>query len=367
MALKDETQGLTCPNCTATVPVPEGVRIVECPSCHIRSFVQGERGVRRWQVPRKVEREQAERSVKAFFSGMNKASDLRSKADIKELFLVYLPYWRVAAMVAGWMFGRVKSGNDSTRPIEVEVMEEMHWNDAAADVSEFGVHQVSLSKNDLQPYDDDLLHAEGMVFEPAESPTEALEEARQHFEHRGRAKKSLARKFFEKFHVLRPQLSLVYYPLWVARYEYRGRNYQVVVDGVKGTVLYGKAPGNILYRAAMLVGGMALGNLILVNGTIIAAQIAFYTTDSDSDGAMALLCLPPVIGLALVAAAYRAFRYGEEVETRQKGAEKAVASSTTSGSGALSDTVRSLTGQKQGDFLSTGLQILEELSEISRK
>ena len=92
MALKDETQGLTCPNCTATVPVPEGVRIVECPSCHIRSFVQGERGVRRWQVARKIEREQAERSVKAFFSGMNKASDLRSKADIKELFLVYLPY-----------------------------------------------------------------------------------------------------------------------------------------------------------------------------------------------------------------------------------------------------------------------------------
>ena len=70
---------------------------------------------------------------------------------------------------------------------------------------------------------------------------------------------------------------------------------------------------------------------------------------------------------ALAAAAYRAFRSGEEEESRQKGAEKAVASSATSGSGALSDTVRSLTGQKQGDFLSTGLQILEELSEISRK
>lgn len=363
MSKQEQTQGLTCPNCAAVVPVPEGVRVVECPSCHIRSFVQGELGIRRWQVTRKVERPQAERAVKAFFSGLNKASDLKSKAEIKELFLTYLPYWRVAAMVAGWMFGRVKSGKDNTRPIEVEVMEEMHWNDAAADVSEFGVHQVSISKNDLQPYDSDLLHAEGMVFEPAESSTDALEEARLHFEHRARSKKSLARKFYEKFHILRQQLSLVYYPLWVARYEYRGRNYQVVVDGVKGSVLYGKAPGNILYRAAMLVMGMAAGNFILVNGTAIMARL-FLFVDSDEDGAVLLLCAPAAIGLGLIAAAYRAFRYGEEVETRQSGTEKAYSSGRASKKSGL----RGMLGQdSDGDFLSTGLQVLEELSELKRK
>ncbi|MBP7997745.1 MAG: hypothetical protein KA314_18915 [Chloroflexi bacterium] len=367
MAVNEQTQGLTCPNCASVVPVPEGVRIIECPSCHLRSFVQGEQGVRRWQVARKVEREQAERAVKGFFTGINKAADLKRKAEIKEMFLAYLPYWRVAAMVAGWMFGRVKSGKDNTRPVEVEIMEEMHWNDAAADVSEFGVHQVSLSKTDLLPYDSDQLHAEGMVFEPAESPTDALEEARQHFEHRGRNKRSLARKFFEKFHVLRQQLALVYYPLWVARYEYRGRNYQVVVDGVKGSVLYGKAPGNIFYRAAMLVGGMALGNLILVNGTVIAARL-FVFVDSDEDGTFLLLCAPAVIGLGLIAAAYQAFRYGEEVESRQKGAEKAVGvgSRATTDNSPVS-AVRNMMGDSGGDFLTTGLKVLEELSEISRK
>jgi hypothetical protein len=133
----------------------------------------------------------------------------------------------------------------------------MLWNDAAADVSEFGVHQVSAAKSDLEPYDSDTLHTEGMVFEPVESRDEALTEARSHFLYRGRAKKQLRQKFFEKFHFLREKLSLVYYPLWVARYEYRGRNYQVVVDGVNGKVLYGKAPGNIFYRALVLIGGMA--------------------------------------------------------------------------------------------------------------
>ncbi|HCB50403.1 MAG TPA: hypothetical protein DEP47_13005 [Chloroflexi bacterium] len=250
---------------------------------------------------------------------MNKARDLDDKAEIAELFLVYLPYWRVNAFVAGWLFGRVKSGDDSTKPVEVEVMEEMEWNDAATDVSEFGVHRVTVSHQDLEPYDAESLYAEGMVFEPVESRSEALDEAKLHFIHRGRSKRSLNQKYFEKFHILRQRLSLVYYPLWVARYRYRNRSYQVVVDGVEGKVLYGKAPGNIFYRAAMLVGGIAAGTFILVNGTIIAG-LAISSSD-DSDG-LGILFLPIAIGIGLVVAGYRKFRYGEEVEKLQKSARK---------------------------------------------
>ncbi len=341
------SQGLNCPNCAGVVPVPEGVRIVRCPFCGQRSLVQGERGVRRWQVPRKIDRAQALQAVQRFFTGVKKASDLRHTAEVREIFLVYLPYWRVAAFVAGWMLGRVRSGEDSTKPVEVEIMEEMHWNDAAADVSEFGVHRVAISKGDLQPYDPDALHREAMVFEPVESRTEAMAEAERHFTHRGRRKKSLATTFFEKFHFLRPQLSLVYYPLWVARYQYRSRNYQVVVDGVQGRVLYGKAPGNILYRAAALVAGMALGNLVLVNGTLLAAQVL---SSGDDDGLGAIL-IPIVIGIGLVVAGYRAFRYGEEVEEIQKEAKKAEAA-------------RSRRTSSLG--LDTGLAVIEELSEWVR-
>ena len=38
-----------------------------------------------------------------------------------DMFLIYLPYWRVQAFVAGWMFGRVRKDKDSTKPVEVEV------------------------------------------------------------------------------------------------------------------------------------------------------------------------------------------------------------------------------------------------------
>ena len=344
MAKSSKTHGLTCPNCGGVVPVPEGARIVACPFCEMRSLVQGDRGIRRWQVTNKIDREKALEAVRGSFSGLNKARDLKREAHIGELFLAYLPYWQVKAFVAGWIFGRVKSGKDSTKPVEIEVMEDMQWVDAATDVSEFGVHQVSVSHNQLEPYDAEILHAEGMVFEPVESRSEALDEARMHFTHRARSKRSLKQKYFERFHLLGRRQTIIYYPLWVARYHYRDRSYQVVVDGVDGDVLYGKAPGNIFYRAIMLVVGMAAGTFILVNGTILAGTAVAATEEGE---ALALLCLPIAIGLGLIALGYRRFRYGEEVETMQKGAKKA-----------------DLGKRPSGGLLPDGLRILEEFTDI---
>jgi hypothetical protein len=38
------------------------------------------------------------------------------------------------------------------------------------------------------------------------------------------------------------RVKLLYYPVWQARYAYRGRDYEVAVDGVRGTVLRARAP-----------------------------------------------------------------------------------------------------------------------------
>jgi hypothetical protein len=295
---------------------------------------------------------------------MNKARDLRRQAEILDIFLVYLPYWRVQAFVAGWMFGRVKKDKNSTKPVEVEIFEEMHWNDAAVDVSEYGVERITLSKEQLEPYDESYLRAEAMVFEPAESRTDAMAEAHQHFTYRGQNKRSLSSRFFEKFHFLRQRFSLVYYPLWVARYNYKNRHYQVVVDGVKGDVLYGKAPGNIFYRAAMLVAGMAFGNLLLVNGCALLALVGNASSSDDGDG-LAIIAVPVLIGGAIIYAGYRAFRYGEEVEkldSKNKKAEGVKSGSSKSSSMPDLTSLTSNLNNKQMDaILKTGMKFLDDL------
>ncbi len=317
-----QSKGLTCPACAHTVPVPEGARLVTCPSCQQRLFVQGERGVRRWQLRRVATRDQAQQTMLSFFNGINKAGDLKRKAEITEIFLAYLPFWRVMADVAGWRLGRVRRDKDSTRPVEVEVLEEMQWNDAAVDVSEFGVNHVPIAGQHFEPFDQDRLSAEGMVFEAATSPTDAIAEADNYFQQVARSKKSLSSTYLEKFHMLRQRLSLVYYPLWVARYQYRNRSYQVVIDGVNNRVLYGKAPGNILYRAGALVLGMAVGNLLLVQGTYLALQILGSTSNNSHDNGLVFLLIPPALGILAIIRGYRSFRYGEEVEQIDKEARK---------------------------------------------
>lgn len=306
---KEQSQGLVCPNCSGVVPVPEGARVVKCPFCGLHSMVQGERGIYRWQVERRVERDTAEAAVRDFMGGVRKARDLSKTATITELILVYLPFWRVEATVAGWTFGRVRKDKDETRPDESFIFEPMRWSDAALDVTEFGVHRVTVERQDLKPFDSQRLHAEGMVFEPSESRTDAMKEAERHFTFRSRVAAGQSKTFSQEIVFLQPDFSLVYYPIWLARYDYRNRTYQVAIDGVSGDVMYGKAPGNNLFRAAALVTGLAAGNLVLVNGLILATAAA----DDDTIG---VLLLPIIIGLALIVGGYRLFRYGEEVEDR---------------------------------------------------
>lgn len=349
--MTDQSKGLTCPSCASAVPVPDGARIVTCPACQQKSLVQGERGVRRWQVRRKIDRAQAVETVTQFFGGLNKAIGLKQQAQIQEVFLAYLPFWRVDAYVAGWRLGREKSGDKSTRPVEAEVLEEMQWADAAADVSEFGVQRIAMPHTGFEPFNQDVLSREGMVFEPSESWTDAAAEATDHFTHRARSKKSLTQTYYEKFHVLRERLSIVYYPLWVVRYHYRQRNYQVVVDGVQNKVLYGKAPGNILYRAAALVGGMSIGNLLVVHGTAFAFQVLAYM-DSGDDDAWAILFIPTIVGIVSMIGGYRAFRYGEEVEHIDQSARKAATTKQAA------DTISSLLNSG-GDMLGEMTRLLK--------
>lgn len=316
------SRGLTCPSCAGIVPVEEGVRVVKCPYCHEHSILQGDAGVRRWQVRHQVSRASALRAIKDFFAGVKKARDLGRTAEVQELFPIYVPYWRVRASVAGWVLGRRKVKSDEYEPREIEIMEEMQWTDASAEVSELGVHSVRIPPGELEPYDPDALRRKAMVFDPTESPEEAMAEAARHFAHRARRKERRVEVVLEKVYLLRQRLALVYYPLWVARYTYRDRAYQAVVDGVGGGVLYGKAPGNIGYRAAVLVAAMAIGNFVLVHGTALAARLIAAMDDPD-DGAAMLLLIPLSIGVGFVAAGYQSFRYGEEVEVIHEVARKA--------------------------------------------
>ena len=342
MSEKEALHGLNCPNCGGMVPIPEGQEIVHCPYCNLRSYVKGERGLRRYQVPLRTRREDALNALRQFFKNVAIARDVGRKAQVTESFLVYLPYWVVWGRAAAWAFGEKKVGSgDSSHyePRETRIVQEMTWSGAACDVGEFGVTEIPKTDQAMEPFDPDALHRAGMVFQPVGSFNDAKAAAEKQFQSQMRQKAELDRvsQLFVRF--FRQRFGLVYYPLWVLRYSYRGRAFQVVVDGYSGKTLYGKGPGNSLYRAAVLVSGMAVGAFLAID---VPAFIISQSSDSNSPGLFVLFLF--IGGLALMFTAYRRFRYGEQYEYRSAGS-KPFTLSTIGGSVFPLDTIASGMGQ----------------------
>jgi hypothetical protein len=320
--MDESTHGLSCPNCGGIVPIPEGQVLVQCPYCDLRSFVRGERGLRRYQAPLRVERQEALNVMRKFLSGKWAiARSAAKEARLSEAFVVHLPFWTVWARVAAWVFGEEKVGRGDEaryRPREIRVVQDMTWNGAACDVGEFGVTEVPPVEGDLEPFEPDELHRSGMVFEPVSSFSEARQSAHQQFNNHVRSKAGLDRLSQLFLRTLRQRTGLVYHPLWVLRYLFRGRAFQVVVDGYTGQVLYGKAPGNTIYRAGVLVLGMAFGAFL---GITVPALILGASEGDSGFFALALFAA----GLGIMYASYRSFRYGEQYEYRH-GAKKGLPS-----------------------------------------
>ena len=316
-------QGLGCPRCGGIVKIPEGQVLVICPYCDQRSVVGGDRGFQRYQVPARIERARAEQAARDFMgSSAQIASGLKSKAQISEVFLVHLPFWSAWGRGVAWGFGQVEVGSGDHKRYEArerKVMKDLTWNGVACDVGEFGVRKISLQGRPLEPFNSDQLHQSGMVFEPVGSDEAALETARAAFQEAVRDEVKLDRTAQLFTRILSPHLGVVYYPVWVVRYTFRERSFQVVVDGFDGQVLYGRAPGNLLMRAFSVVAGMAVGAFLAID---VPAFIIYSTgSSSDSkDNPFVFIIGAFLAGIALMGGGYNRFRHGEHYEfNRYKG------------------------------------------------
>lgn len=310
-------KGLMCPGCGGTVDLQEGNNVLKCPYCETSLLVLGDEGLLQYYAKSKTDREGAMHTAQKWFGKFDKDRKLKERAEFTDVFLVHIPFWRLRGKVCGWIFGnkirhetyRDSQGNTHTRtvkePVERIVMREYLWNRAACDVSEFGVEKVDESgiAGNLEPFDFYAVEKQGMVFEPTFSRTDAMKEAEQWMLTQARNSVDVNEVIFQKLHTIGKKLSVVYYPLWVLRYSFRDRNYQVVVDGIRGKLLYGRAPGSTLYRVSMFVGSLLAGNLLLTT-----SLRQFMGQDSSE-----IFIIGALAGAALILFGFTKFRYGGEI------------------------------------------------------
>lgn len=308
--------GLTCASCGGTVDVQEGRTNVECRFCGTPQAVVGERGIARVMVLNKLDRRRAGEVVRAWLSkGIRKEPALKKDAVLQEAFLAWFPFVRARLDAIGWILGiktrRRKRGNRTEtvkQPVEHAIERSVDVTMPAADMAEFGVHRVDLAGDEVLPLNDDLLRSRGMVFRPSRSLQEIGDRLKARAIAEAERDHRLDRVSFSWLSSVRRRVNLVFYPMWVIRYGFRGRTYQVLVDAEDGSVAYGKAPGNHLWRSFCLVASCAGASFV---GTTVL-QHANVLLRSD-DGLKGL----GVIGLVLAGLVYwgyRQFRHGGVVE-----------------------------------------------------
>ncbi len=193
-------------------------------------------------------------------------------------------------------------------PVEHQEERQVDLTMACADMAEFGVHRVDLAGDEIVPLNEDAIRKRGMVFRPQKTAQEVGERLAGTALERARTSALVDHVTFSWFASVRRRIAVVYYPLWVIRYSFRGQTFQALIDAEDGTLAYGKAPGNHLVRALSLVGACAGACFV---GTTLLQNVG-WVLDSD-DGLQAL----GAVGLALaafVAWGYRQFRRGGIVE-----------------------------------------------------
>ncbi len=308
--------GLSCPSCGGTIDVQEGWTNVLCRYCETPLVVLGERGVGRLMVLDRVDRVAASRAVRGWFAkGIRKEPALKRDARFEEAFLAWFPFVRARLDVVGWVLGierrRVKRGNKYVwveEPKELQVERPLDRTVPAAEMAEFGVGRVNLAGDQVVPLDEEVLRRRGMVFRPSRAPAESAEQITGEAVAECERTTTLDHTTFSWLTVARRRISVVYYPLWVFRYSFQGRTYQALIDAEDGTLAYGKAPGNHLYRACTLVAASAGACFI---GTTVLQHLGSVLDSNNGFAALAALGLAMA---GLVGWGYRQFRRGGVVE-----------------------------------------------------
>jgi hypothetical protein len=262
-------RSVSCPRCAGRLVVRDGDGSVWCDSCGMPFRVVSSGGFERRYFPVKVEKLLAVGKAAGWLRTWSEVPDDIGESCFVDARLLYVPIWEVRAYVVGWEFGkkfRTKTdvihvgGEDQVRTRMVEeAVEDGFFNERrlyreATDLSGLGMGRPHITGRDLTlPYLAGELESHASVLEADRALEQVREQARRSF------LRPPTGTFTRRAHLflIRESAALIYYPLWSLRYEYRGRAYDMTVDGRNGEVHSARAPADNRARLAGLLASLA--------------------------------------------------------------------------------------------------------------
>ena len=296
--------GLNCPACGGAIKIVEGENTINCQYCGSMLFVEGDAGVTTVSFKNMITRETAVLSSANWWKKGFKARDLKRVGQVTECYPIYMPFWSTTTRVAGWICGyeeRTRSDGKRTYteriPKEEMVLRDYRYSEIACDPGDLGIKKMRNMDGETAFTDFQMIP----TFESTTSKDDAVAHAKASAMEHARADARVPHITFERVHVFPKSMSMVYYPVWVVRYAYRDRMYLNTVDGVTGTVLSGRAPGDPIFQSLAVTAGTSTGGLLGAAGVIVASASA----------EAAVGCF--IVGFIVMVGTYLFFRGGSEI------------------------------------------------------
>jgi hypothetical protein len=241
-------QEIRCSHCGAPVEFKPGEIIATCKYCGFTTVIETGQAFtfEHSLLLNNYSEDQMEGLVRDWMrSGFMKPGDLAKKSIITEKNLTYLPFWVVSVEATTkykGIFERIAP------PIvkEGQIQKEYNWLVLAREAAGFPTREYDVPLEGKIPYDFRKIEGFAKLLNSEMQRDEALELAKQQIDahHRFLLQQDIDRIVEATTTVNLKQMVYLHAPAWFIKYEYKGNNFQMIVDGSAGMVLKGDIPSS---------------------------------------------------------------------------------------------------------------------------
>lgn len=347
-----------CPHCGGALEISEGAALVRCSYCAGAFLARTRGGTIRFLAPARVAPEIAEATVRERLHDPQRPPDLAAGATRVGTDLFYVPFWRFRATFIGRVRGKrdiiarkpvavvggdpetgaggvrfeMKEMRVGTEDVAEEIQEIWKASITASPLEDLGIPRLSSRRQmpgglarlaagagDLPglvlagngPWD-------GTLIDPMIAADDARREADEVFDRfvHGRGAELHERQLV--YERLQERESLVFYPVYRVRFQYRGRLFDATVDGLEGRLVHAVLPGRTFsgFEALMaFAGGLGLIAGILLRAVASPSPLLIELATTGERKAAGVLAAASLVagGFVLRALARRSGREEDDV------------------------------------------------------
>ncbi|OGD45500.1 hypothetical protein A3K79_03920 [Candidatus Bathyarchaeota archaeon RBG_13_46_16b] len=178
-------------------------------------------------------------------TGFLKPSDLAKKSKIQEKNLVYLPFW-VVSVEAKSSYKGIFERMAPAVVKEGKIEKEYDWLVLARKATEFPTKEYDVPLAGKIPFDFRKIEGFAKVLNSEIDKDDAVEFARQQIDqhHRYLAQEDVDKIIEMNTSINVKQIVYLHAPIWFVKFEYKGKLYQLLVDGASGMVIKGDIPSS---------------------------------------------------------------------------------------------------------------------------